>query len=48
MQPKMVDWSLEVEKRRGKHIAIVALERKIAGIMFAIWRDQKDYDPTRA
>ena len=44
----MEDWSLEVEKRRGKHIAIVALARKIAGIMFAMWRDGKDCDPIRA
>jgi transposase len=47
-RPKMVDWSLEIEKRRGKHIAVVALARKIAGIMFAMWRDGKDYDPIRA
>src|SRR5271154_1280321 len=35
----MVDWSLEVEKRRGKRIAIVAFARKLAGILFALWRD---------
>jgi transposase len=35
----MVRWSLEVEKRRGKKVAIVALARKIAGILFALWRD---------
>jgi transposase len=41
----MVLWSLEVEKRRGKRVAIVALARKIAGILFAIWRDGTFYDP---
>jgi transposase len=46
--PQMVQWSLEVEKRRGKHVAIVALARKIAGILFAMWRDGKDYDPQHA
>lgn len=35
----MVEWSREVEKRRGKHIAVIALARKMAGILFAMWRD---------
>jgi transposase len=43
----MVRWALEVERRRGRHVAVVALARKIAGIMYAIWRDQTEYDPTR-
>lgn len=43
----MVQWSLEVEKRRGKRTAIVALSRKLAGVMYAIWRDGSVYDPTR-
>jgi transposase len=41
----MVKWSLEVEKRRGKRMAIVALARKMAGILFAMWRDSTNYDP---
>jgi transposase len=41
----MVDWSLQVEKRRGKRIAIVALARKLAGILFALWRDGTLYNP---
>ena len=41
----MVDWSLEVEKRRGKRIAIVAFARKLAGILFALWRDGTLYNP---
>lgn len=44
----MVDWSLEVEKRRGKRIAIVAFARKLAGILFAIWRDGTLYTPRHA
>lgn len=35
----MVQWAMEIEKRRGKHIATVALARKMAGVMFAMWRD---------
>ncbi len=41
----MLVWALEVEKRRGKHVAIVALARKLAAILFAIWRDGTFYSP---
>jgi transposase len=44
----MVVWSLEVEKRRGKFVAVTALARKLAGILFAIWRDGSRYQPGRA
>jgi hypothetical protein len=43
-----VVWALEVAKRRGKRVAIVALARKLAGILFAMWRDGKDYDANHA
>lgn len=43
----MVAWSREVEKRRGKKVAVVALARKLAGILFALWRDQSTYDPLK-
>lgn len=39
----MVHWAMEIEKRRGKHIATVALARKIAGVLFAMWRDGTFY-----
>jgi transposase len=41
----MVRWSLQVESRRGKRIAVVALARKIAGVLYALWRDGSTYDP---
>jgi len=43
----MVAWSLEVERRRGKRIAVVALARKLAGILYAIWRDGSTYEPRK-
>ena len=43
----MVQWSLEVERRRGKRIAVVALARKLVGILYAIWRDGSSYNPLR-
>jgi transposase len=43
----MVRWSYEVEHRRGVRIAVVALARKLAGILYALWRDNTNYDPKR-
>ena len=40
-------WATEVEKRRGKFVAVVALARKLAGVLFAIWRDGVPYDSKR-
>jgi len=44
----IVRWCYEVEKRRGKQVAIVALARKLAGVLFAMWRDGTTYQPQRA
>jgi transposase len=43
----MVQWCKQVERRRGRRVAIVALVRKMAGILYAIWRDGSSYDPSR-
>jgi transposase len=43
----MVVWADEVAKRRGRQVAVVALARKIAGILFALWRDGATYQPER-
>jgi transposase len=39
----MVRWALKITERRGKFVAIIALARKIAGILYAIWRDGTTY-----
>lgn len=44
----MHHWVDEVEKRRGKRVAVLALARKLAGILFAIWRDGTVYEPRRS
>jgi transposase len=41
-------WARAVEERRGVRIAIVALARKLAGILYAIWRDRTEFDFSRA
>jgi transposase len=36
-------WARELATRKHKFIAVVALARKLAGILFAIWRDGSTY-----
>ena len=40
-------WAHQVEQRRGKRTATVALARKLAGILYAIWRDGTEYQAAR-
>jgi transposase len=42
------DWVDAVEHRRGRQVAVVALARKLTGILYALWRDASVYDPLRA
>lgn len=38
-------WAQLLAKRRGPRIAIVALARRVARILFGMWRDETDYQP---
>jgi transposase len=40
-------WVHRVADRRGKRVAIVALARRLARILFAMWRDGCDFQPAR-
>lgn len=40
-------WVHNVERRRGKRIAVVALARRLAGVLWAMCRDRQPYDPSR-
>jgi transposase len=44
----MVGWATQIAARRGVFIAIVALARKLAGILFAMWRDGTTYRPSQS
>lgn len=44
----MVRWATQVALRRGRFVAVVALARKLAGVMFAMWRDDSTYAPSQA
>ena len=39
------EWATRIAARRGKATAVVALARKLAGILFALWRDGTEFDP---
>jgi transposase len=41
------EWADRIARRRGKRVAIVALARKLSGILYAIWRDGSAYDPAK-
>jgi transposase len=41
------DWADRIAGRRGRSVAAVALARRLAGILFAIWRDGTVYDATK-
>ncbi len=40
-------WAEGIAARRGKRIAVVALARRLAGIVYAMWRDQRAYDASK-
>ena len=39
------EWWARIAQQRGEAAAVVALARKLAGIMFAVWRDCTQFDP---
>jgi transposase len=38
-------WAHGIEQRRGKFVATVAVARKLAGVLYALWRDGSRYEP---
>ncbi len=41
------EWAQQLAARRGKRVAVVALARRIAGILYALWRDGTSYEAAR-
>jgi transposase len=41
----LYDWAMRIAARRGKARAVVALVRKLAGILYEMWRDGTEFDP---
>lgn len=40
-------WAKAVEERRGYKIAVVAVARRLVGILWAMWRGNSNYDPNK-
>ena len=38
-------WAEAVAERRSRKIAVTALARRLVGVLWAMWRDSKPYDP---
>jgi transposase len=43
----MVLWARSLAERKGKRVAIVALARKLATVMWSMWKHGTTYDPSR-
>lgn len=43
----MQEWAQRLAARRGKQVAIVALARRLAGILFALMRDKATFDAAK-
>lgn len=37
-------WAKDIASRRGARIAAIALARKLAGILYAMWRDSTQFE----
>ena len=40
-------WAPAVARRRGQNVAMVALARRLTRILYAMWRDEIEYQPDR-
>ena len=40
----LYDWAMRIAVRRGRARACIALARKLAGILYAMWRDGTEFD----
>ena len=43
----MVQWAKQVAELRGVQVAITALARKLAHLLYALWKHQTVYDPAQ-
>lgn len=44
----LAQWGRRIAERRHKNVAICAMMRKLAGILYAMWRDHRAYDSNLA
>lgn len=47
-QDPMALWAKQIAARRGPQVAIMALARKLAHVLYAMWKHETTYEPARA
>jgi transposase len=43
----MSRWALRIAERRNRKIAVIALARKLVGVLWSMWRHSTDYDASK-
>lgn len=43
----LCQWGRQLSERRSKQVAVSAMARKLAGVLYAMWRDQRPYEVSR-
>ncbi len=46
--PPLQVWALEIQRRRGNNIAAVAVANKLARFVWAVWKEQREFQLVRA
>jgi transposase len=41
------EWALRIAERRGRRTAVVALARRLAGVLYAVWRDGRPFNAAK-
>lgn len=41
------EWAQGIAERRGRRIAVVALARRLAGVLYAVWRDGRPFNAAK-
>ena len=42
------EWGRALARRRGRQVAVVAIARRLARILYALWRDGTEFEPAEA
>ena len=44
-ESQIVQWAKRIAERKGKKVAVIALARKLATVMYAMWKKERNYNP---
>ena len=43
---QIAQWAKRIAERKGKKVAVIALARKLTAVMYAMWKNERNYDPS--